>query len=176
MYLEASRAFPWPRPPLTWSQRGHQPTNSKCIMFLAICVAAAAAAAAAEKPNIVFVLADDQGWGDVGYNTDYQYQNDAYNYSWTYNAPRTPNLDAMAKGPNSILFWRFYAGSGVCSPTRSAALTGRTPTRECINGAEGCGTMPAWTCLDKMPLSPLTFTVAEAAKKANYSTIHIGVG
>ena len=109
-----------------------------------------------------------------GYNTEYKYQHPSYEYNWTYNAPKTPNLDAFAKSENSILFWRFYAGSGVCSPTRSAALTGRTPTRDCINGAEGCGTAPAWTCLDKMPLSPLTFTVAEAAKKANYATIHIG--
>ena len=55
------------------------------------------------------------------------------------NPPRTPHIDALANGPNSIVFHRFYAGSGVCSPTRSAALTGRTPDRECIFNAEGCG-------------------------------------
>ena len=85
-----------------------------------------------------------------------------------------PNLDAMAMGDNSILFRRFYAGSGVCSPTRSALLTGRTPNRECITGAEGCGQAPAWSCLDKLPLPPDPFTIADAAQKANFSTIHIG--
>ena len=39
------------------------------------------------KTNIVLIMADDQGWGDVGYNP-YQYQNDAYDYKWTFNAPR----------------------------------------------------------------------------------------
>jgi hypothetical protein len=43
------------------------------------------------------LLADDQGWGDVGYNK-YSYQSPAYKYNWTSNPPRTPNLDAMANG------------------------------------------------------------------------------
>jgi hypothetical protein len=90
------------------------------------------------------------------------------------NPPRTPELDAMAKSDNSILFHRFYAGSAVCSPTRASALTGRTSTRECIDGAEGCGQEPAWSCGDSLPLSPRTFTIAEAAKKKGYATVHIG--
>ena len=67
-----------------------------------------------------------------------------------------------------------YAGAPVCSPTRASILTGRTPGRECINGAEGCGTAPAWSCLDKMPLPPATFTIAEAALQAGIATTHIG--
>ena len=46
--------------------------------------------------------------------------------------------------------------------------------RDCIDGAEGCGQKPAWTCSDPMPLSPLTFTIAEAALLADYATLHIG--
>jgi hypothetical protein len=38
-------------------------------------------------PNVILVMADDQGWGDVGYNT-YTYQNPAYNYTWKFNPPR----------------------------------------------------------------------------------------
>jgi hypothetical protein len=53
-------------------------------------------------------------------------------------------------------------------------LTGRTSDRECIDGAEGCGQEPAWSCPDTKPLSPLTFTIPEAAKTAGYATIHIG--
>jgi hypothetical protein len=61
------------------------------------------------------------GWGDVGYN-DYTYNSPTYKSNWTHNPPRTPNLNEMAKSENSLLFWRFYAGSGVCSPTRSAVM------------------------------------------------------
>ena len=68
---------------------------------------------AACKPNIVLVMADDQGWGQTGY----------------YNHPvlKTPNLDAMAA--NGLRFDRFYAGGPVCSPTRATVLTGRTHDR-----------------------------------------------
>ena len=60
------------------------------------------------KPNIVLVMADDQGWGQTGY----------------YNHPvlKTPNLDAMAA--NGLRFDRFYAGGPVCSRLRATVLTG----------------------------------------------------
>ena len=65
------------------------------------------------RPNVVLVMADDQGWGQVGY----------------YGHPvlKTPNLDAMAA--NGLRFDRFYAGAPVCSPTRAAVLTGRSNDR-----------------------------------------------
>ena len=68
---------------------------------------------ASAKPNVVLVMADDQGWGQTGY----------------YNHPvlKTPNLDAMAA--NGLRFDRFYAGGPVCSPTRATVLTGRTHDR-----------------------------------------------
>jgi len=64
-------------------------------------------------PNFVLVMADDQGWGQVGY----------------YGHPvlKTPHLDAMAA--NGLRFDRFYAGAPVCSPTRAAVLTGRSNDR-----------------------------------------------
>jgi len=67
----------------------------------------------AEKPNIILVMADDQGWGDTGYNG--------------HRVVKTPNLDAMAK--EALVFNRFYAAAPVCSPTRGSVLTGRHPIR-----------------------------------------------
>ena len=89
---------------------------------LVLVACAARAARAAAPPNIVFILADDQGWGDVGYNGVAE-----RTYNGTIlNPPKTPHLDAMAASPNSLVFHRFYA-SPVCSPTRAALLTGRSP-------------------------------------------------
>ncbi|MCC9599660.1 sulfatase-like hydrolase/transferase [Stieleria sp. JC731] len=64
----------------------------------------------ANRPNIVLVMADDQGWGETGYNG--------------HPILKTPHLDAMSE--NGLRFDRFYAGAPVCSPTRAAVLTGRS--------------------------------------------------
>ena len=66
-----------------------------------------------QRPNIILIMTDDQGWGQTGY----------------YNHPvlKTPNLDEMAR--NGIRFDRFYAGAPVCSPTRASVLTGRVNDR-----------------------------------------------
>jgi len=100
---------------------------------------------AAEKPNIVLVMTDDQGWGQVGY----------------MNHPhlKTPNLDAMAA--NGLRFDHFYAGGPVCSPTRASVLTGRTHFR---TGVESHG----------YPLRHEEKTVAQALKEAGYATGHFG--
>jgi arylsulfatase A-like enzyme len=67
----------------------------------------------AERPNIILVMADDQGWGDVGYNG--------------HPFVQTPELDAMAG--DGVVFDRFYAAAPVCSPTRASVMTGRHPIR-----------------------------------------------
>ena len=66
---------------------------------------------AADRPNIVLVMCDDLGWGDVGFNGN--------------KVIRTPHLDAMAN--QSLRFERFYAAAPVCSPTRGSCITGRHP-------------------------------------------------
>ncbi len=88
----------------------------RAVLLPAICCVVshfAMAAAAAERPNIVLVMADDQGWGQMGY----------------YNHPvlKTPNFDAMAAA--GLRFDRFYAGAPNCSPTRATVLTGRSNDR-----------------------------------------------
>lgn len=64
-------------------------------------------------PNIILCMADDQGWGDVGFNG--------------HPFLKTPSLDRMAK--EGIQFNRWYAAAPVCSPTRGSCLTGRHPFR-----------------------------------------------
>ncbi|TWT56564.1 sulfatase-like hydrolase/transferase [Allorhodopirellula solitaria] len=64
-------------------------------------------------PNVIMLMSDDQGWGDVGFNG-----NDDIH---------TPNLDAMAAGGARLD--RFYAAAPLCSPTRGSCLTGRYPFR-----------------------------------------------
>jgi len=98
-----------------------------------------------KRPNIILVMADDQGWGQTGYN----------------NHPilKTPNLDKMAE--NGIRFNRFYAGAPVCSPTRASVLTGRSNDR---TGVYSHG----------YALCKQEKTIAQALQKAGYKTAHFG--
>ena len=98
-----------------------------------------------ESPNIVLMMADDQGWGETGY----------------YNHPllKTPNLDAMAE--NGLRLDRFYAGAPVCSPTRASVLTGRSNNR---TGVETHG----------FALRRQEKTLAQALQAAGYRTGHFG--
>ncbi len=68
---------------------------------------------AVDPPNIVFILADDLGWSDIGC------------YGSTFH--KTPNLDALAR--RGLLFRQAYAANPLCSPTRASILTGQYPAR-----------------------------------------------
>ena len=74
---------------------------------------------AAEKPNIVFILADDMGYGDPG--------------CYGCGDIRTPHLDQLAA--EGVRFTDFYANAAVCSPTRVAFLTGRYQQRLGLDNA-----------------------------------------
>ena len=116
-----------------------------------------------QRPNILFLMADDLGWGDVNYNGG---QAD------------TPHLNDMASGPNSVQFTRFYSGGPVCSPTRGTVLTGRNHNRYCIWKANTHGKNCNWTndfdCPTRMPLPPSEVTVAEVLQMAGYRTAAFG--
>jgi len=79
------------------------------------CVQLTAPANAVEKgkPNIILLMADDLGWGDVGFNGNKEI--------------KTPNIDQMSK--DGIQFTRYYTAAPLCSPTRGSILTGRHPFR-----------------------------------------------
>lgn len=108
-------------------------------------------------PNIVFVLADDLGWGDLG----------CYGNQFI----PTPNLDRLAK--QGSLFTSFYVANPVCSPSRTAFLSGHFPARHRIHGhlaAREQNTrrgMPHW-------LDPNVPMVPRMLKEAGYATAHYG--
>ena len=110
-------------------------------------------------PNIVFLMADDLGYGDVGYNR---------------RTIKTPNLNQMAAGRNTVHLKRYYSGAPVCSPTRGSVLTGRNPNRYCIWMANlglqhGDFEMP-----QPMPLPTSEISVADVLKKNGYHTAIFG--
>ena len=133
--------------------------------FALVCFSAAAVAMVTQDnqqlPNIVFMMADDVGYGDVGYNGG---------------KAETPNLNAMASGPNTIHLTRYYSSSLVCSPTRGTVLTGRNHNRYCVwkaNGAKG-GSTRDFVKPQSMPLPYSEITVAEILKEYGYQTAMFG--
>jgi len=121
-------------------------TLLKTFLGSAAALSARPQAAPARRPNVILCMSDDQGWGDVAYN------------SHPYLI--TPNLDAMAR--SGIRFERFYSGAPVCSPTRGSALTGRHPFRYGIYFAN----------VGHMKKEEIT--LAEALKTQGYTTGHFG--
>src|SRR5947208_9878996 len=107
------------------------------------------AAAQARTPNIIFIYADDLGYGDLG----------CYG-----GGIRTPHLDGMAA--EGVRFTHFYSANPVCSPSRAALLTGRYPTRV------GVPRVLFPTSQDGLPDSETT--LAQLLKAQNYRTICIG--
>lgn len=114
------------------------------------------------RPNIVFILTDDQGWQDLG--------------SFGHPYLKTPNLDRLAE--RGTAFMNYYVSSPVCSPSRSTFLTGHYPARHNIhhifwNGDEaGLQRMrdtgvPHWH-------DPRKSTLPRALKHAGYRTGHFG--
>jgi len=99
-----------------------------------------------EKPNIILIMADDLGWGDVGFNG--------------HEIIKTPHLDEMAE--NGLRMDRFYVASPLCSPARGSCLTGRHPWRYGILAAHTGG----------MRIGE--FTVAEVARLKKYQTGFFG--
>src|SRR6188508_2375464 len=124
------------------------------IPLISLFCLAAIAFAAPDKPNIIIILADDLGYGDLG----------------CYGHPtiKTPNLNRMAA--EGMRFTQFYSAAEVCTPSRAGLLTGRYPIRSGM-------------CHDKsrvlrrestghLPESEIT--IAESLKPRGYATACIG--
>lgn len=109
------------------------------------------------KPNVVILFADDWGWGDLGCHGNKQVS--------------TPNLDKLASQGTD--FWNFNVCNPVCSPSRTALMTGHFPARYCIHehfaGIESNRSrgMPDW-------LDPQAVMLPRLFKGAGYKTGHFG--
>jgi len=101
---------------------------------------------AQQKPNIILMMADDLGYGDVGFNGN--------------TIIKTPHLDSMAN--SGMTFTNFYAGAPVCSPTRGTCLTGRHNYRYGIFSAN----------IGHLPEQEIT--LAKILKQNGYTTGHFG--
>src|SRR5262245_22477364 len=106
------------------------------------------------KPNVVFILADDLGWGDLGCYGNFFLP--------------TPNLAKL-----DTLFTHFYVGGSVCSPSRSAFMTGQFPGRNRIHGHFATVEMNQNRGMPNY-LDPKVSTLPATLKQAGYATAHIG--
>jgi len=102
--------------------------------------------AGADAPNIIFILADDLGYGDLG--------------CYGQTIIQTPAIDKLAE--DGMRFTHAYAGSTVCAPSRSALMTGQHTGHTRVRGN------------DRVPLEPEDVTVAEVLKAAGYRTGLVG--
>ncbi|MDA8743817.1 arylsulfatase [Rubripirellula amarantea] len=106
----------------------------------------------ADKPNVIFVMADDLGYGDLG----------CYGQS----VIQTPRLDQMAA--QGMKFTQFYAGNTVCAPSRSVLMTGQHMGHTHVRGNAGRSDMSAQTLREQ------DVTVAEVIGAAGYTSGLIG--
>jgi len=129
-----------------------KPSIVSVLLLGTLAVSVPQVVAGAPKPNIILILADDLGWGDVGCYGQKKIQ--------------TPNIDRLAR--EGMKFTHFYAGASVCAPSRSVLMTGQHGGRTRVRG-----NAPASERL-RQSLLPEDVTVAEALKQAEYATALVG--
>jgi len=116
-----------------------------------------AASRVSTKPNILFIFADDWGWGDLS----------CHGHPYV----KTPNIDRLAAEGTD--FHRFTVASGVCSPSRTAVMTGHFPARYNIDGhfawvpSNAKRNMPDW-------LNPKVPLLSRFLQESGYATAHFG--
>ena len=109
-----------------------------------------------QRPNIVFILTDDLGWGDLSIDGQTNYQ--------------TPHLDQLAK--EGIRFTQAYSASPVCTPTRVSFFTGRYPGRIPLGNQEPLASVQQIG--NTVGLPPEHPTIASLLKANGYETALVG--
>ncbi len=107
-----------------------------------------------EKPNIIFIMADDLGYADLG----------CYGQKFI----ETPYVDRMAR--EGLKFTQCYTGAMVCAPSRSVLMTGQHTGHTRVRGNKGINTPPHDGQDRRIPLRPEDFTVARLLQNAGYRT------
>lgn len=108
-----------------------------------------------ENSNIIFVMVDDMGYGDLG--------------CYGQKEIKTPNIDHLAS--EGIRFTNFYSGSPVCAPARSVLMTGKHTGHTTVRGNFGIGGVTGLGGGEgRVPLKSEDVTIAEVFKKAGYVT------
>jgi arylsulfatase A-like enzyme len=123
-------------------------------VLITLCAGLSMAASAATKPNVIFILMDDMGYSDVS--------------CYGATGVQTPNIDRMAA--EGMQFTDFHAAASICSPARSALMTGAYPQR---NGLY-LGINPKREAHWFLGLNPDEITLAEQFKSQGYTTAMVG--
>jgi arylsulfatase A-like enzyme len=149
--------------------------SATLVLMLLLCLRPPSdASAASARPNVLFILADDLGWSDTTLHGTTRFH-------------QTPNLERLAR--RGMLFTRAYAASPLCSPTRSAILTGLSPARtgittpnchlpqvvlEAVTGKSAAPDQKSIQPAAPTRLKTEYRTLAESLKEAGYATGHFG--
>ena len=120
--------------------------------LIAAGISVSAEEARSPKPNLIWIMADDLGYGDLG--------------CYGQQVIQTPHLDRMAQ--EGLLFTQFYAGATVCAPSRSVLMTGQHHGRTRVRGNAGAMNPAA------QALQPDDFTVAKLLQQSGYRTALVG--
>lgn len=130
----------------------------KTLALLIAALALPAISAFAKPPNVVFILADDLGYGELG--------------CYGQEKIRTPNIDRLAS--QGMRFTRHYSGAPVCAPARCVLMTGKHLGHAQIRGnLQAKKNLPQFAT-GQHPITAEAVTIAEMFKKAGYATAAMG--
>lgn len=130
----------------------------KAIAFALGFIVSSMLQAVEQRPNVIVILCDDLGYGDLGIHGHPHIQ--------------TPNLDALAN--SGIRFTNFYSTAPVCSPSRVGLMTGRSPNRAGVYDWIPPAGRPRPDARDQVHMKPGETTVAQLLKSAGYATCMAG--
>jgi arylsulfatase A len=134
------------------------------LAFLAVSFTERVLAATTDRPNIILIMADDLGYGELG----------CYGQKWI----KTPNLDRLAA--EGLRFTQFYSGAPVCAPARCTLMTGKHLGHAAIrnnrqpNDESTSADDYGWDFPGQQPLPAEEVTIAELLKAKGYATAAIG--
>jgi arylsulfatase A len=128
----------------------------KSLKFIVWLFAGTMLQAQAPQPNIIFILADDLGYGDLG--------------CYGQKKIATPHIDQLAR--EGMRFTDFYAGNTVCAPSRCSLITGKHPGRASVRGNFEIGHWDSY--LGQLPIPKSDTTIFEMLKQKGYATACYG--